>query len=220
MALGTMAQFKSKNVKILPVGLNYFHRERFRSSVIVEFGKVLEVPTEWAEEFKINRRLTIEKLLNEIELRMRAVTLQAESYNDFRSMLLFRNMYIPKDVVLSPSQFSELCKRFSKGYKKMNEIPECDEFKKKTIKYMEEIDEIAVRDREVRDTNFEQEKMKRKFLKATGKFLLVLLFLTPGILILMPFIWYIMQKAEKERKAVSIIIIFRRKKKTPTKLRL
>jgi len=67
MALGAMAEGKSKNIKILPVGLNYFKREEFRSIVNIEFGKAFEIPMEWADLYKTNKREATEKLLNEIE---------------------------------------------------------------------------------------------------------------------------------------------------------
>ena len=67
MALGAMAEGKIKNVKILPVGLNYFKREEFRSIVNIEFGKAFEIPNEWGELYKTNKHQATEKLLIEIE---------------------------------------------------------------------------------------------------------------------------------------------------------
>ena len=62
-----MSEFNSENVKIVPVGLNYFNRHKFRSEVIIEFGKAFEIPRSWAEEFKIDKKEATEKLLKEIE---------------------------------------------------------------------------------------------------------------------------------------------------------
>jgi glycerol-3-phosphate O-acyltransferase / dihydroxyacetone phosphate acyltransferase len=67
MSLGAMAENKCKNVNIVPVGLNYFKRDEFRSEVIIEFGKPFEVPQEWAEMYKTNKRDSIELLLKEVE---------------------------------------------------------------------------------------------------------------------------------------------------------
>ena len=204
MALGAMSEYKSKNVKIVPVGLNYFNREKFRSEVIVEFGKPFEVPTEWAEEFKTNKREVTEKLLNEIEQRMKAVTLTFDNYEDFRTMLLFRRMYVPKGVRLSPTQYSELFKRFAVGYKRLKQIPEAQKLREKTEEYINQLADLALNDKEIRDTSFEEKKMKRKFLANFIKFLLVLIFLTPGILTFFPFFYYIKILAEKKRKKVKL----------------
>ena len=67
MALGAMSEGKCGNVRILPVGLNYFKREEFRSEVNIEFGTAFEIPKDWAELYKTNKREATEKLLIEIE---------------------------------------------------------------------------------------------------------------------------------------------------------
>lgn len=211
MALGAMSEYNTKNVKIVPVGLNYFNREKFRSEVIVNFGKPFTVPTEWAEEFKINKRQVTEKMLNEIELRMKSVTITANSYEEVQTLFLLRDMYIPKNMKLSPVEYSELSLRFSKGYKKLSELPDGDSFSKKANSYMNELNEIAVTDKEIRDREFKQNKLKRKFFLSLVAFILLLFFLLPGILILLPFIFYIRVKAEKERVAA--------KEKNPNKIK-
>lgn len=67
MALGAMADHNCSNINILPVGLNYFDRDKMRSEAIIEFGQPFCVPNQWAEDFKINKRGATEKLLDEIE---------------------------------------------------------------------------------------------------------------------------------------------------------
>ena len=199
MALGAMNGFTKKNVKIVPVGLNYFNREQFRSEVIIEFGKPFTVPSEWAKDYTINKKLTTEKLLSEIEARMKAVTLTASSYEELRTLYLLRKIYVPSNIKLSPTQYSELCKEFIKGIKTMKQQPESKDLFKRVDSYIREIDEIAVTDTEVRDVNFQQKKMKRKFFISTLFFILYVGFLFPGLIIIYPFILYIRRKAEKER---------------------
>lgn len=218
MALGAMSEKNCKPVKIVPAGLNYFNREKFRSEVILEYGRPFEIPVEWAEEYKTNKRLAIEKLLNEIEIRMKAVTLTGESYHDLRTLHLFRQIYVPKDVKLTPTQYSELCKRFANGVKKMKEYEDCKVLTVRANAYMKELDEIGLEDLEIRDNEFEQAKMKRKFMLSFFLLLLYLIVFTPGVLILLPFIYYVRHKSEKERIIVSLFIIFRLKRKILTKL--
>ena len=53
--------------------------------------------------------------------------------------------------------------------------------------------------------------MKRKFMLSTLLFFTFALFVTPGLIIMLPFIFYIKQVAEKERIAVRVffnILIF------------
>jgi glycerol-3-phosphate O-acyltransferase/dihydroxyacetone phosphate acyltransferase len=203
MALGGMAEHGTKNVKIVPVGLNYFKREKFRSEVIIEFGKAFEVPTEWANEFKDNKKQVTEKLLREIESRMKAVTLRAPTYEELRALHLLRKIYLPKRVKLTPTQYSELCKNFAKGYEKLKENPEYKDKVQRINNYVKEIDEIAITDTEVRNTEFKQAMLRMKFYYSTFIFFLYLTLILPGYIIMLPFIIYIKNRAERERLEVS-----------------
>jgi glycerol-3-phosphate O-acyltransferase/dihydroxyacetone phosphate acyltransferase len=206
MSLGAMAEHNCKNVKIVPVGLNYFNREKFRSEVNIEFGKPFEVPSQWAEEFKTNKRDVTEKLLKEVESRMKAVTLIAPTIEELRAVLLLRKVYVPKTLKLSPTEVSELNKRFIKGYSMLKDVAECKEMLRQGTDYIREIDELGLEDKDVLNTEFEQKKMKRKFLLSVVIFFALLIFVTPMLLIVLPFIVYVRKVAEKERLAVSLYL--------------
>lgn len=208
MTLEAMAKHTSKSIKIIPVGLNYFNRDKFRSEVIVEFGKAFNVPTEWVDEYKLNKRDTTEKLLSEIESRMKSVTLTASTYDELRTLFLLRKIYLPVDMKkkLSPGQYSELCKNFIKGMRKIKEdMIDNDNDKSRLLllkveSYIREIEEIGITDSEVRNVNFVQTKLKRKFCYSSIWFFIYLIILFPGLLIGIPFGYYIKVNAEEERK--------------------
>ncbi len=205
MTLGAMSEFNCKNVKIVPVGLNYFKRDEFRSEVIIEFGKAFEVPSDWAAEFKTNKRQATENLLVEIEARMKAVTLTAPSYSELRSLFLVRKLYVPKDVQLSPTQYTELCKRFSKGYEKLKNREETQGLMKKVNKYINELESAGINDHEVKDIGFNYVWIVRKTFWSIVLFHLFLIFCLPAIVILSPFAYLVKKKAEKERLLVIFI---------------
>lgn len=52
MALGAMSANPGLKVKLVPVGLSYFHPDKFRSRAVVEFGAPLEVPDECVKLFE------------------------------------------------------------------------------------------------------------------------------------------------------------------------
>jgi len=60
-------------VTIVPVGLNYFSGHKFRSHVVVEFGKSFPIPDSFVAQYKVNKREACQKLLNEIENRLYSV---------------------------------------------------------------------------------------------------------------------------------------------------
>lgn len=197
-----MSEYNSKNVKIVSVGLNYFNRDQFRSEVIIEFSKPYEVPTELAQLYKLNKKEATEILLSEIESRMKAVTWTAPTYNELRSILFVRKLYAPPDTKLSPAAYSELCKRFAKGYYKLKELPETQNLMNEIKKYIIFLENTGLSDHEVRRMDFSFSWIIKKTIYSFF-LLLILLFLTlPGVLIAYPFVLYLEKKAEKERLLV------------------
>ena len=83
MALGAMANNPDLKVKIVPVGLSYFHAHRFRSRAVIEFGSPLDVPPEFVDMFKEGgpkKREAVGKFLNVIYDALKTVTLRAPDY--------------------------------------------------------------------------------------------------------------------------------------------
>lgn len=84
MALGAMANDPNIKVKIVPVGLSYFHAHRFRSRAVVEFGSALDVPPEYIEMFKqggSQKREAVSKFLDLVYDALKTVTIRAPDYD-------------------------------------------------------------------------------------------------------------------------------------------
>ena len=83
MALGTMVKNPEVKVKIVPVGLSYFHPHRFRSRAVIEFGQAMDVPPELLEKFKQGgpaKRESISSLLDMVYQGLKSVTITAPDY--------------------------------------------------------------------------------------------------------------------------------------------
>jgi len=61
MALGAAAQ--GTRVRIVPVGLTYFHAHRFRSMAVTQFGTPFECPKHLVEKYKTDARGACGELL-------------------------------------------------------------------------------------------------------------------------------------------------------------
>jgi glycerol-3-phosphate O-acyltransferase/dihydroxyacetone phosphate acyltransferase len=82
MALGTVAEKPDCNLKIIPVGMNYFHAHKFRSRAVIEFGTPLDVPVELAEKFSGNgRRDAIGEMLEAVKQGLLSVTVTTPDYD-------------------------------------------------------------------------------------------------------------------------------------------
>lgn len=84
MALGAMVNNPDVKVKIVPVGMSYFHPHKFRSRAVVEFGHAMDVPEALVEEFKLgggHKRDAVSKLLELIYDGLKTVTIRAPDYD-------------------------------------------------------------------------------------------------------------------------------------------
>ena len=84
MALGAMADHPEVKVKIVPVGLSYFHAHRFRSRAVVEFGSAMDVPEELVQMYRgggPQKREAVSKLLDLIYDGLKTVTIRAPDYD-------------------------------------------------------------------------------------------------------------------------------------------
>lgn len=140
MALGAMASNPDLQVKIVPVGLSYFHAHKFRSRAVVEFGAPLDIPSELVGEFKQggkDKRAACGKLLDIIYEGLKTVTIRTP---DFETLMVrlscrfsvvdesddpsflpqviqaARRLYKSPGQSLSLGQIVELNKRFIEGY--------------------------------------------------------------------------------------------------------
>lgn len=82
MALGAVAANPNCNVKIVPVGMNYFHAHKFRSRAVVEFGDAIEVPPDLIDLYKKGeRRDAVGHLLQNVFDGLLTVTVTAPDYD-------------------------------------------------------------------------------------------------------------------------------------------
>ena len=91
MALGAMAAYPEIEVKLVPVGLSYFHPHKFRSRAVIEFGPPISVDREFVEQYKLGgakKREACGKLLEQVHDGLRAVTLRAPDWETMQVRLI------------------------------------------------------------------------------------------------------------------------------------
>ena len=83
MALGAMAANPGLKVKIVPVGLSYFHPHKFRSRAVVEFGAPIDVPSQLVESFSQGgdgKRKAVGEMMEIVFDGLKSVTVRAPDY--------------------------------------------------------------------------------------------------------------------------------------------
>lgn len=83
MALGALSANPSLRLRIVPVGLSYFHPHKFRSRAVVEFGSPIEIPREFVEDFEKGgdaKKSAIGGMMELVVDGLKSVTVRAPDY--------------------------------------------------------------------------------------------------------------------------------------------
>ena len=209
IALAVAARGKVK-VTIVPCGLNYIHRHRFRSQVLIEFGEPIVIEDEWLEEFKADEQNTVRKLTEHLALALRNVTLNAPDWRTLRFAQAARRLYKPATANLSPGVYVELNRRFVDGYLHATDDKEMRQFRDDVEDYQSRLDMLGIKDHQLRKPM----SAGKAFRRLTTRFLTMLLLLPvaiPGALLHLPVGWIAAVVGEKfsyEMDDIATIKVF------------
>ncbi|MDX1665992.1 MAG: 1-acyl-sn-glycerol-3-phosphate acyltransferase [Saprospiraceae bacterium] len=94
IALGTLAEKEVADVAIVPVGVNFTQADRFRSEVMIDFGRPISA-AEYLPGYRENRNRAIEELTEDLAGRMRERIVSIERSEDEelteQMLILLRN---------------------------------------------------------------------------------------------------------------------------------
>lgn len=199
--LGAMSKYKDTKIKVVACGLKYFHPNRFRSKMIIEFSTPFEVDQELVREYERDKRTACSKYLAEVEKKMRSVTFSAPNYQELRAIYLARKLYLPTihEKDFTEEDINDLYKRFFKGYNAMREEPEVQKLMKEVYSYGAELKSLGIRDSQVFEVEFHTSDLIKKGLVSLIRLLMSLVFVLPGLLTLMPLGLLNRYLAERER---------------------
>lgn len=214
MALGAVASAEDPNaeVNIIPVGLNYFHPDRFRSRVVVEFGKPIRVTKEEGNRYTKNSREVVNKFLDLITLRLKEVTVTSNDYDTLMAIQAARRLYtsanrerIPLPLVV------EMNRRLLNGYEKYADRPDVKELKEAVTVYNKKLMAMGIHDHQVESMT--SSNRFSVFLMLVSRLSQMILFMglaLPGVIMFSPVFIIarrISNKKAKEALASSVVKI-------------
>ena len=209
IALSVAARGKVK-VTIIPCGLNYIHRHRFRSQVLIEFGEPIVVGAEWIDEFNSDEQSTVRKLTDFLAEALTAVTLNAPDWSTLRFVQAARRLYKPATARLSPSEYVELNRRFIAAYLNTADEPEMIEFRKAVDDYQSRLEVLGLKDYQLRK-KVSVGKAFRRLLARSISLMLLLPVAIPGVLLHLPVGWlaaYVGERFSYEEDDVATLKVF------------
>lgn len=204
MALGAAAKSidPEQVINVIPVGMNYFHPHKFRSRVVIEFGKPIKITHDDGINYSQgNSREQVSKLLELISLKLREVTVTCDDYDTLMALQAARRLYTSSNRETIPLPLVvEMNRRLIKGYQKYSDNPDVIGMKKSVSEYNKKLMRMGLHDHQVESLN-ESNRLK-VFLMLIDRFFKVILFFIlslPGTLLFSPV--FIISKTISKRKA-------------------
>lgn len=200
MALGAMADSPNIDLKIVPVGMNYFHAHKFRSRAVVEFGQPIEIPTELVDMYKHGqRRDAIGQLLDTVYQGLATVTVQTPDYDTLMLIQAARRLYKPTGKKLPLPYVVELNRRLAMGYERYKDDPRIVTISKDVKEYNKQLRYLNIRDHQVQYARMPIHTVVFTAIYRVLKLLVLLVGTLPGLMLFTPV--FVLTKYISIRKA-------------------
>ena len=207
MALGALDRY-DVNTTIIPCGLTYFSGHRFRSRVMLEFGRPLVVTPDMLEKYRANKRATSGQLLARVEAGLKDVTVNVPDYETLRCLRTAHRLYQPLDLVLPADRYLELRRKLAFGFNKWKGEPQVKALLQDINSYHHRLDEEGLKDVQIQTMDISGGLPFLELLKRLFLLVLYTLMVVPGFLLFSPVMIYIRQRAiyesQKAQKASSV----------------
>jgi glycerol-3-phosphate O-acyltransferase/dihydroxyacetone phosphate acyltransferase len=186
----------TEDLAIIPCGLNYIHRHRFRSQVLIEFGEPIEIDARWIRAYVDDQQNAVTSLTERIGEALSSVTLNAPDWGTLRFIQAVRRLYKPSSAKLTPGQYVELNRRFVEGYVAAMDDPDMQRMRRDVENYQARLDMLGLKDYQLRQPMTLSLAFRRVFYRSV-MMMLLLPFAIPGALLHLPVGWLVALVGER-----------------------
>jgi glycerol-3-phosphate O-acyltransferase/dihydroxyacetone phosphate acyltransferase len=154
MALGAAAANPALDIKIVPVGLNYFHPDRFRSRAVVSFGQPISIDASIVEQYKLggkDKREAVTHLLDLSDEAFKRVTVNTPDFDTLMVVQAIRRLYTNTKPTID--QVVDLNRSFVGLLDKLKFDPDLQVIIKKVKHYNEMLSFFGIKDYQVEKLN-------------------------------------------------------------------
>lgn len=187
MALGALEQAPECGLKIVPVGMNYFHAHKFRSRAVVEFGTPFEIPPQLVEAYSNNRRReAIGKVIDTVYDALSAVTVSTPNYDTLMVIQAARRLYNPTGRKLPLPVVVELNRRLAQGYERYKDDERITSLEASVKNYNSQLRYLNLKDHQVQYARMSIFKVLFLLFYRSVKLSILFLCTVPGLLLFAP----------------------------------
>ncbi|UIZ26075.1 hypothetical protein KXD40_002009 [Peronospora effusa] len=192
MATG-FAKHYDKPIPIVPLGLNYFNKDHFRSQVTLEFGPPMIITPDMVqhEDFQNDEHTVVKRLTLELGERMRDVTLNASDFTTIHAARMMRRLYLNTPGTIDANKEVRLTQYIINMLEKESQDDEQKEqiamIRDKVLRYKEQLEKLRLKDQEVNLPVPKEQSLLQLFLERIMYLLVLIPLATPGLLLNFPY---------------------------------
>ncbi|TGZ85192.1 hypothetical protein EX30DRAFT_326178 [Ascodesmis nigricans] len=204
MALGALAANPNCNLRIVPVGMNYFHAHKFRSRAVIEFGVPIEVPSNLVDMYREgHKREAVQSLLEIIYNGLMSVTVTSPDYDTLMLIQAARRLYKPAHKKTPLSAVVELNRRLVIGYTHFKDDPRIVQLRQSVSDYNRALRHLGLRDHQVEYAKFSIHMVLFTLFYRVIKLVVIAAFAFPGFLLFSPV--FVATKIISRKKAAEAL---------------
>ncbi|RKP26857.1 hypothetical protein SYNPS1DRAFT_13579 [Syncephalis pseudoplumigaleata] len=133
-ALEMEAAGKAKDTAaIIPSGITYVHKQKWRSIVIVQFGHPLDISTH-LEEFKTDKRAAVKRLTRDVAQELRKITINAPDWDTLHASEVAYTLITPEDAIV-PENYVKMMQHIISLFTDHEDNPEVQRLKQSLLQY-------------------------------------------------------------------------------------
>ncbi len=175
-------------VTIVPFGLTYLDRHRFRSQVLLRFGVPISIDKHRLAAYGKDKSDAVRRLTSDLRGRLSRVTLNAPDWDTLRFIHAARRLYKPMSANLTPSIYVDLSRRFLEHYARFAGEPEIQRLRAEIEAYQTQLDLLGLKDHQLNHPVSAHIAMTR-IVWRTALVILLLPLALPGAIVVLPIAW-------------------------------
>ncbi|TDH73051.1 uncharacterized protein CCR75_009820 [Bremia lactucae] len=187
------AKHYDQPIPVIPLGLIYFNKDRFRSQVALEFGPPMMITPDMvqSEAFQKDEHSEVKRLTRELEERMYDVTLNASDFSTIYAAQMMRRLYLSSrgtvDAIKEVRLTQHIIRMLEVKPQNDNQKKRIATIREKVLQYKEKLEKLRLKDQEVILSEFKEQSLIRLFLERILYLLVLLPLATPGLLLNFPY---------------------------------
>ena len=187
MALRAAAR-REAEVAIVPFGLTYFERHRFRSQVLLHFGSPMHIDGRRLAAYRSDKAVAVRRLTGDLRKRLSRVTLNAPDWATLRFIHAARRLVKPASTTLTPLVYVDLSRRFVEHYTRIAGEPDIQRLRARIEAYQTRLELLGLKDHQL-NLPVSARLATTRILWRTAMVVLMLPLALPGAVVVLPVAW-------------------------------